>query len=444
MRIRFLKHSPKNFLLLKTLFLPIFGLLFLVLSGCKEKVGADPYNSPDYYLQIENGAQTASMGNQIHWTVRLIGPTGQAEIPKPVFVQWSVNPSSLGVFSENVLKIGKTVGTGTVSVAVKLYGKTYTTSVPLNVCPQNQVFPFSVFPSSLFRFKGAKAVQLFPQIFANTNPVFTFMSSNETVAQVSSSGLISFADTGQAIIKVSAHLLNSDYTYNVPIMVASIPPGFVQHGRLSLPDGLMLFPNESVIASLTGIDEQGRNTGINQNQVSWRITAFDSLANFFLDANKKNQYTTILTVDSVGDLKAQRPGRVYLYAASSGLVAQTEVLVQYDTVSTLSPDYLEFDQNPVTAPTIYWNFYSIDRKAFRNGFGNYLKPAQGISTGEFSPSITLDSVLNAKLSIFSIKHGDPTGVSLQPNPGRSGDSFGVLQAHGHYVKNSIARINVLP
>jgi hypothetical protein len=423
----------------RSLLLGIVIAFLMSSQGCTQKTDPEAYTAPDAYLLIETGAQTTSASANILYNVRLIGQTGIGTTPKPGFVSWSVSPENLGTFNGSVFTAGTTNGTGTITATYNALGQTLTATAPINVIDSKRVFPFEVFPSCLLKYAGAASLNLRAFYFGESVATFTYTSNHPDIASVDANGTLTFKAIGEAQISVGARIMDQDYVFKVPVMVKNLPPAYVLNRRLSLPDCIVLFRSDSarVVPLLT--DDNGNKILLPYKALTWSVRAQDTLNNRFYEVNKSWSFPAIITPDSLGNIVANRPGRVFLYARTRGMVAQTEVMVMYDTVSQISPEYQEVMQNPASLPTAYFRFFTVNRELFKSGAGYGVTPVQyGVSTAELIKPSTGNSTLDSELNLDTLVHADANGANFLPKPGKLGNTYLYLSARGKLIKPGIS------
>ncbi len=369
----------------------LFTSSLLMFSSCKKDEDEDEDNTADnksYALVIDNGAQNVEPGESISYNAVLVDSDG--EVSSTDNVSWSVSPDSVGSFSGNVFSTSAT-GEAKVTATVTKDGNEISASVPIGVY---QPSFFAVAPSAIL-YESGHDIQLNTVYFGDQNPTYSYSSDDESVATVSSSGMVSLVGAGECVITVTAST-QPDRPFYVPVMVVGPPTVSLPITRVELNKySTDLFKDETETLNATAYDAEG-------NEVSDASFTWSS-------ANEE-----IATVTSTGEINPVRTGKTHISAIADGIRAQCEVLVNPDTVVWITPLYKSMQQGESHqfSATAYENTRTGLGQEYSINF-NWVIPDYGpgfemfnIATVDNSGTVTMENDAMMGMSTIVIAH-DP-------------------------------------
>ncbi|MES2389340.1 MAG: hypothetical protein V4543_15165 [Bacteroidota bacterium] len=421
------------------------------LTGCTNNNEPAPYSDSSYFAYMDPGAHMGEPGDILPFSAKMFNKTGLQVTPKSFTVSWSVAPAGLGTFSAgtpagtvNFLP-GPFPGVGTVTANINLYGQNYKAKSAVNVPPYHDVFPYDVLPSALSPVLGDEGIKLKPVYFGTENPVFKFSSSNETIVKTDNVGNLSFLAPGFSIITVSATLLDSVFSYPVPVLVNAAAPEYAHVKRLILPPYIEMFTDSTL--NLKNLLRSENNKGIQdtlKSKVTWRIMAKDSMRNrLTVNGNRDLPaygWLPVAISDTLGNVTARRPGASYIYASAPGYVtAVSELAVHHDTIAVLTPAHID-----VSAGGTYkvsFKYFTINHSAYRAGQNPVSTEVTYIPTGGVVFPVTADTTLNKKYrGLVTLLGANPYEQNFKHNAGKTGNTFFDLVVPGRFIRQGIGRI----
>ncbi len=301
-------------------FLTILTLLFF--SSCKKEEtndkngGGNNNGSADYVLLIETGAQSLTIGSTLNYSAVLVSATG--EVTPANGVTWSTSNQSIATI--NGAGVITTAGSGaiTVTASVSVNGRNYSATVPLVVAPPTV---FVVAPSAIIWGVNDGPLQLEPIYFGTENPSYSYTSSNNSIASVSSTGLVTFSAAGNCEITVKANGLSGSPELTVPVMVVGAP---------AIP-----LPIAKVLVTPTAHDM------FRGESFQFTAKAFNSNnAEVSTDLQWKVMDNEIGSISASGLFTAKTIGKTTIQAIAKGMIGQAEVVVNPDTVIIVNPVYV--------------------------------------------------------------------------------------------------------
>lgn len=294
-------------------------LVFTGFTACKKdddkkEGGTGGGNSnAQYVLVIENGAQTIESGKSIQYSAMLVDVNGDVKTANGV--SWSTSNQDVATISS--AGAITTVGPGSVVItaSVTLNGVNYTTSVPLGISLPSV---FAVAPSAIIWSTDAGTIDLHPIYFGTGNPTYTFASSDENIAKVSSSGVVSFMNTGSCEITVTANGLEGNPSVKVPVMVVGEPSLPLPIVRIAVtPETRDMFRNENQAFSAKAYNDDKAEVA---TTFTWKVTD-----------------EAIGTISNSGVFTAKSIGKTTIQATAEGIIGQAEVIVNPDTIIIIEP-----------------------------------------------------------------------------------------------------------
>lgn len=302
-----------------SLFSISLALFSMILFSCKKEDNTPGGGSgngggsgtANKVLIIENGARTISPDAPFSYSASLVSKDGTIE-PAGAISWSSSKPEVAEVSSSGAITVkgtGQTVITGSVTAG----GVTYTASVPLGIRTPGL---FAVAPSAVIIPTGTQ-IQFETAYFGQGSPTYSWTSSNTNVVSISSSGLASFNQAGEAYITVTAST-QSDNPFIVPVLVVGMPAVTLPVMRVSVTPGSgEIFRNETLQFSAKAYD--GNNAEVSRT-FGWSTSD-----------------PSVATISSSGLLTGVGIGNVTVYAKTDGVIGQAEAIVSPDTVIILSP-----------------------------------------------------------------------------------------------------------
>lgn len=287
-------------------------ILALTFSACK-KDKDDPTDpgSQDRVLVIENGASSIKADETPTYSARYVNEDGTTSPADGV--SWSSSESGIASISASGVLTTAGVGTTTITATVTDGDQTLTASVPLGVVASTI---FAVAPSAIIWETSGGPIQLETVYFGTTSPTYTYASSNASVASVSSSGLVSFNSTGEAVISVTSSAAPSQ-PFLVPVLVVGLPSIALPVSRIEVdPASADIFRGDSRQFTATAYNTSG------------------TVSETFTWASSD---PAIASVDNNGKITGHAIGTAYIRASAKGITGQAEVIVNPDTVVIVTP-----------------------------------------------------------------------------------------------------------
>jgi len=273
-------------------------------------------------LVIESGAQTIQSNQPFTYTARIVESDGTSSVASGV--TWSITEGTSATIAANGLLAISGAGVVTVKASVSHNGSTLTASAPLSILDAQAVF--AVVPGAIVWPLGGSDIPLETIYLGSENPTFTYSSSNESIASVSSSGIVSFKNAGNCVITVTASL-SGNPTVQVPMLVIGDPVVTLPVSRVEITKSnvgvgsVETFRNETTQLSAQAYNGSGEKVSAN---FAWSITD-----------------PTVATVNSSGNLTAKTIGRTTVQATADGITGQAEVFVYPDSVIIVNPFFVQ-------------------------------------------------------------------------------------------------------
>ncbi|MFN8394599.1 MAG: Ig-like domain-containing protein [Bacteroidia bacterium] len=219
-----------------------FRILFAVLvttvafTSCKkDKIDPDK----DKVLVITNGAKSIPMDGSQTYSAQFVLADGT--IQPATGVTWSSSTSSVATISSGGVIAIAGAGSTTITATVTTDEATFTASVPLGIVTPTV---FAVVPSAII-WEPSGSLQLETFYLGTATPTYTFSSSNNSVASVSSTGVVSFNGVGNCQITVTAST-HPNNPFIVPVLVVGVPTVTLPVTRIEVtPSSSTLFRQET-------------------------------------------------------------------------------------------------------------------------------------------------------------------------------------------------------
>ncbi len=299
-------------------FLAIFALVF---SSCKKDDTSDNKDgnnnsSGEYVLLIETGAQSLTLGSTLNYSAVLVKSTG--EVTPATGITWSTSNQSIATINAGGAITTAGEGAITVTASVSVGGKTYSATVPLVIATPSI---FAVAPSAIIWGVNDGQLQLEPIYFGTETPSYSYTSSNNNIASVSSSGLITFSALGNCEITVTANGLTGNPEVVVPVMVVGAPTVPLPVTKVIVtPNAHDMYRGESMQYTAKAYNSNNAEVA---TTIEWKV----------LDAE-------IGTINASGLFTAKAIGKTTIQAVAQGMVGQAEVIVNPDTTIIVNPIYV--------------------------------------------------------------------------------------------------------
>lgn len=288
-----------------------------VFSGCDPEENNN--NEVQYALVIQNGAMNIHPDETVNYTAVLVDNEGNVSAANEV--TWSVTPTSIASISAAGVLSPVATGEARVTATAVVNGTTITASVPVGVYAPAL---FAVAPSAIL-YEAGFDIQLETVYFTNgAQPTYTFASSNNAVATVSSTGLVHTVGIGECVITVTASTM-TDRPFYVPVMVIGVPTVPLPVTRIELSSySADLFKTETLQLTATAYNPDGP---VNNATIEWF-----------------SENPSIATVSANGLVTPVQTGETFIVAKANGIFAKCELLVNPDTVVIVTPFWADLNQ----------------------------------------------------------------------------------------------------
>jgi hypothetical protein len=414
----------------------------LVLSNCKKdkKTEPDPggsnnnnnNSSAKYALIIDNGAQSVEVGKTISFSAHLVSATGA--VINAGNVSWSSNVGGISGanFSLN------TDTCGVISASIQYEGVTYSASVPINVQPIKSTQVFAVVPGAIAVPTIADPIQL-EGVYLGGSATYAFSSDNSNIASVSSTGLVTFKSAGSTVIKVTATINGQPSIVKVPVLVVGVPEVPLPVTRITLSPALgEMFRGETLQLIAKAFNSKGEDV---TNTVTFNY-------NVIPKTEEDGNPAVAVSVNGSGLVTANSIGNAYIQVSASGLIAQSEIIVNPDTVIMVTPffkqlggfDPITMQPNP-TSQVFTATTYKVDRQAYRSGQSNFLNTISNPAGLQWSLPETGIPQIDDMYKVVTLSNASNTSVTATTIPGKAGSSCVV--AHAGYLGGAAA-VLVMP
>lgn len=275
----------------------------------------------EYALVIENGAQTIQPGASMNYSAILVDTEGNAvDASTKATLTWSTSNGDIAAIDNTGNLTVAGVGSIKITATASINDKELTASVPLGIYTPAA---FTVAPSAIIYEKGGSIQLEAIHLSANgaISPNCTYSSDDESVATVSSSGLVEFKGTGECIITVTATNIDGNPVVYVPVMVVGAPEVELPVTRIEVtPPAKDLFKDETqTLTAKAYKSDDSQATG-----VSFTWTSLNP---------------SIAEVDNNGKVTPVNTGTTYIQASTNGVIGQAEIIVNPDTLVLIEPFY---------------------------------------------------------------------------------------------------------
>lgn len=418
----------------------------LVLSNCKKDKKTDS-NSPNsggssggnnnnnssakYALVIDNGAQSVEVGKTITFSAHLVSSDGA--IVNAGNVSWS---SNIGGFSGASFSMNSDT-VGVVTASIEHEGRTYSASVPIAVQPVKSTQVFAVVPGAIVVPTIADPIPL-TGVYLGGSATYAFSSDNPDIASVSESGLVTFKSAGSTVIKVTATINGQASVVKVPVLVVGMPEAPLPVTRISLSPAIgEMFRGETLQLTAKAYNSKGED-------VTGNVTFSYKVVPKMEDGNP----AIPVSVDGSGLVSASSIGNAYVQVTTHGLMAQSEIIVNPDTVIMVTPSFANlggFDPftmqpNP-TSKEFTATTYKVDRQAYRSNSPNFLNTISNPSDLKWELPETGIPEIDNVFKVVTLSNASNTKVTASAIPGKVGATCVV--AYSGYLGGA-ASIMVMP
>lgn len=423
---------------LSILILASSSLLFF--TNCKKNKDNSPDPEPTptpvekkYTLVIDNGAQSVEQGKTISYSAHLVNSSGS--IITPSGVSWS---SSFGSFSGSNFTFNQDT-TGFVTASVSYEGVTYTASSPISITPLKSTQLFAVVPSAIIWSTGAGPIQL-NTVYLGGSATYVFASENNNIASVSNSGLVTFNAAGNTNIKITATINGQTSIVRVPVLVVGAPEITLPVAKVVVTPALgQMFKGETLQLVAKAYDSNGSEV---TNNVSFSYTVVPKIEDDGIPTNA-------ITVNNSGLVTGVALGSAYVKVATNGIIGQSEIIVNPDTVIMVTPFYAQlggFDPftmqpNP-NNKTFTATTYKVDRNAYKNNNPNYLTQIPNPSGLTWEVPTTGIAEIDNLMNLVTLSNASNTNVTATSIVGKVGSTFVVAKAMGIYF--GVGVVSVMP
>lgn len=402
----------------------------MILSGCKKDKN-DPEPTPEptptaekkYALVIDNGAQSIEQGKSVSYSAHLVSTTGA--IVNPSGITWS---SSFGGFSGSTLSFNQDT-TGFVTASVSYEGNTYTAKAPVSIMPVKSTQLFAVVPSAIIWSTGAGNIQL-NAVYLGGSATYTYVSENTGIVTVSNSGLVSFVAAGSTNIKVSATINGQLSEIRVPVLVVGTPEVKLPVAKVVVTPALgQMFKGETLQLNAKAYDSDGNDV---TNNYTFSYTVVPKV-------EEDGVVSNAITVNNSGLVSAVALGGAYVQVKANGVMGQSEIVVNPDTVIMVNPFYAQlggFDpitmQPGPTSKTFTATTYKVDRNAYKAGNPNFLTQIANPAGLTWMIPQTGVAEIDNLFNVITLSNANNTSVTASMIQGKVGSTFVVASANGIY------------
>lgn len=403
----------------------------MILSGCKKDKN-DPVSSPDptpttpekkYALVIDNGAQSIEQGKSVSYSAHLVSTSGA--IVNPSGISWS---STFGGFSSNTLSFNQDT-TGFITASVSYEGNTYTAKVPVSIMPVKSTQLFAVVPSAIIWSTGAGDIQL-NSVYLGGSATYTYVSENTGIVTVSNTGLVSFVAAGNTNIRVSATINGQLSVIRVPVMVVGVPEVKLPVAKVVVTPALgQMFKGETLQLNAKAYDSDGNDVS---NNFTFTYTVVPKV-------EEDGVVSNAITVNNSGLVSAVALGGAYVQVKANGVMGQSEIVVNPDTVILVNPFYAQlggFDpitMQPGPSSKIFTaTTYKVDRNAYKAGSPNFLTQIANPAGLTWMIPQTGIAEIDNLFNVITLSNANNTSVTANMIQGKVGSTFVVASANGIY------------
>lgn len=347
--------------------LPKLALLILIMAfiSCSDDDDGNGSGSPsgsdkNSALVIDNGSQTIKIGSQIKYSAKIIDQDGNANSASGI--SWKTSDNEIATISGSGTLNAIASGAITITAETIIDGANLSTSVVLSVLDESPAF--GVVPGAIAWFPDEGDIPLTIVYLGTENASYTYSSSDESIAKVSATGVVSFLNPGNCILMVRSSI-GGNPTVQVPVLVIGTPTAPLPISRVEIFNknnektlNHQMFRNQSERFSAKAFNKDG--VEVNADFV-WSV-ADDTLA----------------TVSQNGKLNSlDKIGRTLVQATASGIKGQAEIFIYPDSVIVVTPP---FKQNVLAGTThqLSADLYKFNPSTLSLDPSPIQSPAQGV------------------------------------------------------------------
>lgn len=303
---------------MKTYILLLISLALITFSSCKKDDTDNNNNNnskSEKVLSIENGAVTTAPDANVNYSAVLIDKEGNRSAATGI--TWSSSNENVATVSTSGKISVATTGFSTIKASVNIDGQTITTEAPLNVKIAGL---FVVAPSAILVDTEFPNIQLEPVYLGTSSTTYSYTSSNNSIATVSSSGEVNFVGAGSCEITVVANGLDGKPSVIVPIVVLPVPKIKLPIARIKVdPSTHTILKTEAAQFTAKAYDLDAKEVS---TTFSWSV---DDEA--------------IATIDASGNITAKKLGTTKVRAMAEGIVGEAELYIAPDKIILVDPYY---------------------------------------------------------------------------------------------------------
>lgn len=387
---------------MKTYFLLLISLAIITFNSCK-KEPTDPKDNTEQVLSIENGAVTTKPDGSVSYNAVLIDKNGNRSPASGV--TWTSSNTNVATIGTNGQVSIAAVGISTIKASVTINDQTITAEAPLNI---KVAGVFVVAPSAILVDTDFPNIPLEPVYLGTGSTTYSYKSSDNSIATVSSSGDVDFVAAGSCEITVTADGLDGKPSVVVPVVVLPVPKIKLPIVRIKVaPATHTILKTETAQFSAKAYDLDGNETN---TTFAWSV---DDEA--------------IASIDASGNITAKKIGTTKVRAMAEGVIGEAELYIAPDKVILVDPYYTSISAGK--SKQLSAKQYQVVRNNGELVLGtastpNNLKweiPTYGfsifdIATVDNSGNVTVKSNASPGLMTFAMA-SDPNDAEIQPGVG---------------------------
>jgi len=292
------------------------------LSACKKEKNNTSNNNgggggnaqKENMLIIENGALNVNPDQAVSYKARLVNKDGSTVTPASL--TWSTDNNDVAVISSTGVATLKSTGLVTVTATATYNGATFTATAPLQIATPSV---FAVAPGACLMFAG-ESIQLNPvYLNASSTPSYSYSTDKSSVANVSSTGVVSAVSAGSATITVTSNTSAGSAQVFVPVLVIGIPDVVLPVVRVDVtPDAEDIFRGDT--KQFVAKAYNANNQEVTGETFTWSV-----------------EDPSIASVSSSGLVTGLKIGETKIRAVTKGIIGEANLTVNPDTVVIISP-----------------------------------------------------------------------------------------------------------
>lgn len=293
----------------------------LLMTACEkdDSPGGDDNNgeasTSNSVLRIQNGGQAIGLDESPTYTAVLVDDEGNSRTANNV--SWTSSNSNVATINNSgVLSIAG-AGTATIQASVEVNGGTLSATAPLAIAPPA---PFVVGPAAILVDTEFPSIQMEAVYLGLGTPNYSYSSSDNSIASVSSSGLVDFISAGECVITVTANGLDGAPAVQVPVVVLGPIQVPLPVARVEVsPSVVNTFKNETVSFNAQAYNSNGDAVS---TDITWTVAD-----------------PSIGSVDASGTVTTSGLGQTKVIATADGVSGEAQLVVHPDKVVLLTPYY---------------------------------------------------------------------------------------------------------